>query len=312
MEKKIALALAVLLTVGLSVWAAAAGQQQSDFSAWKREFNMRFESAFEEAYREKIFQANLEAIELHNADPDRSYDQGLNQFSAMTEEEFAQTYLGTYGDKKKEKVVEKDSNMEGDVDWRMKGAVSPVMDERACLAGYAFASVGAVEGLQKIMNKTLVQLSVQEVVDCSTSFGNQHCAGGYMINAYSYIQNTGVTTEANYPYRGVNEPCRQGGGSFRISGYVGVHNCDDLATAILRQPVSVAVDASNWRSYRGGVFSSCGSMLNHGALLTGMNDATWTIKNSWGVNWGESGYIRLMRGNTCGICNDASYPIANN
>lgn len=71
----------------------------------------------------------------------------------------------------------------------------------------------------------------------------------------------------------------------------------------------MAVDASNWSSYASGVFNDCDSFLNHGVTLIGATDQYWKIKNSWGTSWGEVGFMRLLKGNTCGICNAASYPL---
>lgn len=82
-----------------------------------------------------------------------------------------------------------------------------------------------------------------------------------------------------------------------------------MANAIVTWVVSVAVDASNWSTYKGGVFTNCATRLNHGVTLVGMTDQFWLVKNSWGTTWGETGYIRVARGNTCGICNMASYPL---
>lgn len=129
-----------------------------------------------------------------------------------------------------------------------------------------------------------------------------------MTNAFEYIKTNGVVEEYSYPFTGFAERCKYSGGSYRITGYVGVHSCDDLASALKKHPVSVGVDASNWRFYDGGIFSDCRSALNHGAVLVGMTNDYWKVKNSWGNDWGEGGYIRLPRGNVCGICNDASYP----
>lgn len=87
-----------------------------------------------------------------------------------------------------------------------------------------------------------------------------------------------------------------------------MQDCQTLENAIQVGPVSVAVDGRNFQFYQSGIFSNCYTYLTLAGLLVGMNDYSWTMKNSWGSAWGEGGYIRLARGNTCGICQDASYP----
>lgn len=87
-----------------------------------------------------------------------------------------------------------------------------------------------------------------------------------------------------------------------------ITKCTDLLNVLVNQPISVAVDAANWSKYTSGVFNNCRKSLDHGVLLVGIKDGNWVIKNSWGTTWGENGYIRLASGNTCGLCNVASYP----
>ena len=86
-------------------------------------------------------------------------------------------------------------------------------------------------------------------------------------------------------------------------------NCRNLIRALAGRPLAVAVDATNWSPYMSGIFSDCRKFLNHGVVLTGATDSYWHIKNSWGTTWGEAGYIKLARGNTCGICVEPTYPI---
>jgi len=93
--------------------------------------------------------------------------------------------------------------------------------------------------------------------------------------------------------------------------------------AVVQQPVSVAVEAdqNSFQFYSSGVLTAnCGTNLDHGVLVVGYGAATgldyYKVKNSWGADWGESGYIRLARGASynggagqCGILMDPSYPV---
>jgi len=63
-----------------------------------------------------------------------------------------------------------------------------------------------------------------------------------------------------------------------------------------------------WQTYKSGVFDGCTSTaVNHDTYLIGVSAESWRVKNSWGVRWGEYGFIRLKLGNTCGICEKPAF-----
>jgi len=129
-----------------------------------------------------------------------------------------------------------------------------------------------------------------------------------MDSAFQYIRDKGLSTQEQYPYVARDQNCKIDNGAHKVTGFVDVPGCDNLWNSLSARPVSVAVDASNWSPYKSGILSTCGLAVNHGVLLIGATDGYWRIKNSWGTGWGETGFIRLSRGNTCAICNYPSYP----
>jgi C1A family cysteine protease len=189
------------------------------------------------------------------------------------------------------------------------GAVSPIKNQGSCTATYAFSAVGAIEGVSVIFFKNQQEYSVQQVIDCSQGFGNNGCYNGRMDNTFNYVKAVGINTWAAYPYIGYLQSCRVSSGFFRVNGSIAISDCNSLSNALMIRPISVAVDGQNFQSYRNGIFKNCGTNLSLAVLLVGMTDTYWTLKNSWGQSWGENGYIRIARGNTCGICQAASYPI---
>ena len=156
------------------------------------------------------------------------------------------------------------------------------------------------------MKGQTVNLSEQQLVDCSRKYGNQGCNGGFNYQGLAYVKDNGIATTSQYPYVAKTQSCKLEGGSFRISSVPTTKGCDGLQTAIESRPLGVSVDANKWSSYASGIFSNCGKSLDHDVLLVGVTSTYWKIKNSWSASWGEKGFIRLAPGNTCGVCQDKS------
>uniref|UniRef100_A0A7N0UVL1 Uncharacterized protein n=1 Tax=Kalanchoe fedtschenkoi TaxID=63787 RepID=A0A7N0UVL1_KALFE len=288
----------------------------------------------EKKKRFNVFKANLQHVHKTNQ-MDKPYKLKLNQFADLTNHEFVTSYAGSkvahhrilHGPRRETGFTHQHASPPPSVDWREKGAVTGVKNQGQCGSCWAFSSVVAVEGINKIRTGKLVPLSEQELVDCDKD--NQGCDGGLMENAFEFIHaNNGITTETLYPYEARDESCdkkKSNGPVVIIDGYENVPAKDEdaLMKAVAVQPVSVAIDASgsDFQLFSEGVFTGpCGRELNHGVGVVGYGTTQegskyWIVKNSWGEAWGEKGYIRMQRGvkegeeGLCGIAMDASYPI---
>jgi len=291
-----------------SVSAFTAVEYETEFKSFLDTYNKVYEGE-ELQYRFDIFKTSMDDVAAHNAG-DHAWEKGINQFSDLTEKEFRKIYLGYLSRSRKvtiEPVVEAPT---ADIDWRGKGALTPIKDQAQCGSCWAFSSTGGMEGAEFISKGKATSLSEQALVDCSGSYGNQGCNGGLMDNAFKYIKVNGLPEESAYPYTAKNGKCKSFTPVTKLSSFTDVTGgTSGLAAALVKQPISVAVDARKWSSYKSGVYSCSGLVqLDHGVLLVASYDEYWVIKNSWGPSWGMSGFIQLSKQHDCGATKEPSYP----
>lgn len=176
-----------------------------------------------------------------------------------------------------------------------------------------------------IKNGGEIELSEQQIMDCSLSYGNNGCSGGLVEYAYHYLENVSLDTESQYPYHAQNQKCASVAGKVKLSSFKEVErfNPGQLAQALTLGPVSVGVCAGGgtaFKFYKNGIIDKgCCTTIDHAVLAVGYGTDNgtdfWLVKNSWGAKWGENGYFRLKRDmtksdeGTCGIYQTPTYPI---
>jgi len=303
-----------------------------------KKFDLQFKSGAEFVERLQVFSNNYDVIEKHNADKTQTYTMGLNHFSHLTLTEFHDAvHLGSLRipNLRRSNVPVHSapadmSTVPASIDHVALGAVTDVKNQGSCGSCWAFSAVGALESAHYYKHASLKVFAEQEVVSCDT--GNSGCNGGWMDDAFSFVQdNGGITDSGSYPYTsgttGATGSCKKTGyvndpnvAPVGRPGYVDVQtgSVDALMSAVAMTPVSIAIQANQmaFQSYKSGVLTgNCGQRLDHGVLAVGYGTWTdgtpyWKVKNSWGTSWGMDGYVLIERSDAdlCGVLDAASYP----
>nr|CAD7606209.1 unnamed protein product [Timema genevievae] len=337
----IVLALTALLVMIAQVTALSTSQEllHSDWALFKTKHQKQYNNDEEESSRFLIFQENRNMIIEHN----KLYEQGLvsfkmavNKFADKTREErmknkptIRRSNVTSSSKVSRSSKVASDSTTIPPrsvyLNWVEEGYVTEVKDQGDCGAWWAFSAVAAVESHVRLSYPKLISLSEQNVIDCSSKFGLKGCDSGTLHHTFNFILTQGINPEVNYPYSGKIGTC-----SFNSSdNYVILEDYSDISYADeeglksivnTKGPVAVEFDASldSFIFYESGIYydSKCSSEdLNHGMAVVGYGTEDsqdyWLLKNSWGKDWGEKGYVRVARNkqNQCGVASAATYPI---
>jgi len=256
---------------------------------------------------------------------------GANKFSDISHEEFSSKYLMNVDFSKYVAPTPKDMTVAAhpprggcspdptNFDWFACGACTPIYNQGQCGSCWAFSATETIESYFYLDGGPLTQLSMEQIVSCDTAGEDQGCGGGFPTGAYQYVESAGGIEPYNdYPY--IAEGGEAGSCNFidgdivadvktynSVSGETGLYSQMSVASG---GPVSVCVDASSWQNYEGGILSSCGNDVDHCVQATGYanygeSGSYWIVRNSWGADWGQSGFIWIAIGQD--LCSIGDY-----
>ena len=306
-------------------------QNWMEFTNFQEKFSKKYESLDELEERFIVFRSNLHNIISHNSDINKNYTMGINKFTDLSPTEFKEQYasgftpLGSYGCKSFTSTA---TGAPDALDWRAKNVVNPVRDQGQCGSCWAFSTTANAESVWAINKGQLLDLSEQYLVDCASGKGyfNMGCNGGQMDSAFKYMIDNGQCSEGAYPYTsgvtqtaGTCHTCTTKETRFTSCSDVKPNDQISLKGAVFKQPVVVAIEADTryFQSYTSGILTeaSCGTSLDHAVEIVGYGTDNgieyWNVRNSWGPDWGEKGYVRIARSdstNDAGICGIAMEP----
>lgn len=297
----------------------------AQWNKYKKDFQKEYSSQEEDSKRYQIWVANTLHIMKENMNSSHTYSLGWNDFTDLTEEEFAESRLGYRPQTNSTEAwglpLLGEHRFEADVnglpdfwDWSLAGqssthisVVTRVKDQGQCGSCWAFSVTGALEGAHSVANGIdagKISMSEQQLLDCSGS----GCGGGSPARAIEWEKGQDVCQEQSYPYKGHSQGCHTQGctvilsrgaiwGHYSVSSNEGAH-----MSALIQRPLSVVVYAKGqFMHYKSGVLNGCQqAQTDHAILLVGYGTTNgqkfWKVKNSWGTQWGLSGFGLLARG----------------
>ncbi|CAF1210581.1 unnamed protein product [Adineta ricciae] len=275
----------------------AACSSSIDWLKFKRTYNKQYKSAAEEAKRKLIFFENVNRIRDYERNhPNATFKLAINHLADQRIQELVTPtkYFMELNPENSQSSLQM-FNVPDSLDWRTKGVVSRVKDQGVEGRVEPVVAVEVIESWYAIQTKNLVEGSVARVDDCCDP----------QVNVFECITKLGgICREADYPL--VTQQCQPKKCApfthFNKVMRLKTQSEDTMVTWIQNSTLFVGIDASIYKD------SSCSqTTVDHILQLVGYGktpsgDLYWICKNSWGITWGDQGYIRVLRGqNVCGI-----------
>jgi cathepsin L len=181
-------------------------------------------------------------------------------------------------------------------------SLAPIRNQGSCGSCWAFAAVSTIETSNALINGGQSDLAEQHALSCSNAGS---CSGGWYTTVYDWLGGgkDGLQTEQSLPYAGRDNKCSTSGATpYDIDTWGWVDpidiqpTVDDIKASMCKYgAITVAVAATPaFIAYGGGVFNERSkTQINHAVTLVGWDDSksAWLLRNSWGTNWGEDGYM---------------------
>jgi C1A family cysteine protease len=291
-----------------------------DFVQYKMKYNKLYKNELDEYNSKIIYNENLSKINYFNQN-NNNLKLEINQFGDLNLKTFNEKFLiKTPLSKLSLPKYKFNSDLKlQNIDWNELGYVRKVKQQANCGSCWAFSTIGALESYIHINYNLDYELSEQQLVDCSKE--NYGCNGGWMHTAMKFIiNNNGIVKAEDYEYKGLKQICQiknniKETSNFKI-GYINPNDLKSLQYAIYLNPICIAIDANQFEFmfYKDGIYDKPleeKPQLNHAILLTGMNidEKYWTIKNSWGIDWGNNGFMKIRIKEHTGVGGMNSYCI---
>ncbi|AFZ79023.1 cysteine protease, putative [Theileria equi strain WA] len=286
-----------------------------EFNSFNEKYNKKHTSWKHKKQCFINFRGNVSSINEHNAREDKTFTKEMNHMGDLSAKEF----LDRYTKKVEIQFPEVPANHAWNnvrpmaLDLRKRDFMTPVKDQGEFGCSWAYSATAIAESYHKYNRNIDISLSEKQLIDGVKESGSTPVNNPFL--GYKYIKDLGLVESSTYETDvEITDAPR-----YTIGSYSYTFNPDLVSLLFNSGPLTIAVSVSeDWQFYKSGTINKCGAELNHFVTLVGVGfdreSNYWIIKNSFGAEWGDDGYIKLLRGNPeeaddCGVASFAMYSV---